>query len=96
MNTLTTYKQSDTIPILDNKPLETILDDLSKFGNPRLSKLASGWYCSMEMFIQGRGIEFKVASEFGNSTAKQAALVCSERMYMALRDVSDKVLEYRK
>ena len=63
-----------------NAALEDYLSALSRYGNPRLSKQNNGWYCIVEMFVSGSGVQFDVKSEFGNPTPKDAAKQCLTRM----------------
>lgn len=36
------------------------------------------WYCSLDMFVQGQGVGFKVASEFNEASMLNAAKSCYE------------------
>lgn len=70
--------------------LEQLLQELSKYGNPRVSKMKSGWYAAVDMFVVGRGVEFKIDSEF-KSDHVTAAKECLDRVYAALTSLKDKM-----
>lgn len=72
------------IPLPDRNNLESILASLAKYGRPRLGLYDGGWYCTVDMFVTGDGVEFKIASEFKNPTPLQAAFVCWERLQHTL------------
>ncbi len=68
--------------------LEDILLALAKYGEPRLSLQSNGWYCVINMRVTSVGVEFKVASEFGNPTPNAAAAECCQRVEQTLQDIS--------
>ena len=69
-------------------PLEECLHKLCEYGKPRLSSQGNGeWYCAIEMFVQGIGVDFKVASSFKEPSAHDAVNVCYERLKKALSDL---------
>jgi len=78
----------ECVSVMRTKRLDDILQELCRYGKPRLSNTGSigqqEWYCNMEMFAQGKGVEFKIASDFKHSTPTEAALICYERMVAAL------------
>ncbi len=73
--------------------LSQILEYLTKFGHPRLSHTKSlnqtGWYCKVDMFVVGQGIEFSIESEFQCPTALKAAEQCKQRMEEALTKIAE-------
>lgn len=72
--------------------LEDLLRDFTKYGRPRLQcRDDMTWYCTIEIFITGKGIDFKVSSDFKQTTPLNAAQQCHERMRDAMRDISNKV-----
>ncbi len=76
----------------DLSTLEEVLHDFTKYGRPRLQCMDDlTWYCAIEIFVTGKGIDFKIASDFKQKTPLNAAQQCHERMRDAMRDISDKV-----
>ena len=69
------------------KTLEETVDDLCKYGKPRFQFMGDGWYCVIEMYVQGKGIQFNVASDFKHASMLEASTVCYERLHKALRDL---------
>lgn len=49
--------------------------------------LCSGNVCAVEMFVQGKGVEFVIASGFRETSMLNAARVCYERLEKALNDL---------
>lgn len=72
------------------KSLEALLGEMSWYGYPRLNRFESGWHCSIDVFVSGAGVEFKVASEFKHPTARAAAEECSGRLEAALASISER------
>lgn len=60
--------------------LEKTLIDLSRYGNPRVSRLDSGWHASIDMHVNATGAKFEVRSEFGHKTPIDAANECADRV----------------
>ena len=69
--------------------LEEILLELSRYGQPRLRKMSDGWYCSIEVFVTGKGVEFKVSSDFDDKAPKDAAVKCYELLLKAIQQIKD-------
>lgn len=68
--------------------IEDGMSKLCEYGKPRLSYHGNGnWYCALEMYVQGRGVEFKVASEFDHKSMQLAISCCIERLQKALKDL---------
>jgi hypothetical protein len=68
--------------------IETGMLKLCEYGLPRIWSQGNGqWYCSLEMFVQGTGVQFKVASDFNEPSMLQAIKVCYERLEKALSDL---------
>jgi len=65
----------------DSSSLEELLLALAKFGNPRLTHAAKGWYCKIYTEL---GVDSKLASDFGLDTPTLAARQCFERLDKAL------------
>lgn len=68
--------------------LEEILLFLALYGKPRLSWLTNGWYCCLDVMVTGKGVEFKIASEFDHPTPLEAVMVCKQRLEEAMRSLS--------
>ena len=69
--------------------LEDILDEMSDYGKPRLLRMDKlTWYASLDVFVTGSGIAFKIDSEMHHAKPKDAAQECLDRMRAALRDVT--------
>ena len=60
--------------------LEEILELMSKYGKPRLSRLSAGWYCAIDMWVGAKGVEFKIDSECRHMVAADAARECLKRL----------------
>jgi hypothetical protein len=89
---------SNIVPIikadayLDLSTLEAVLKDLTKYGKPRISCHDDmKWYCAIDVFVTGDGIDFKVASDFKQVTPLNAAQQCHERLREAMKNIADKV-----
>jgi hypothetical protein len=68
--------------------IEEGLYELCKYGKPRLSCMGKDeWYCNIEMWVQSKGVEFKIASEFKHSSPVEAVSVCIQRLKQALNDL---------
>lgn len=63
-----------------DKSLESKLDWLCGFGEPRLGRLDTGWYARVDMRVSVRGSAYEVRSEFGHATATSAIDECIERV----------------
>lgn len=71
-----------------NYSLDEGLNKLCEYGKPTLWYRGNGqWYCSLEMYVQGKGISFTVASEFTEISKLDAVRVCYERLAKALKDL---------
>ena len=68
--------------------LEEYMDKLCQYGKPCLRYFGNDeWYCNIDMFVQGQGVEFKIASTFKEPSMLSAAKVCYERLEKALSDL---------
>lgn len=71
-----------------NFDLEGGLKKLCEYGKPRLSSQGNGqWYCSLDMYVQGKGVEFKIASDFTHPSMLEAVQICYERLEKVLKDL---------
>ena len=87
MNNIVVIKTQVAQP--DLTTLDDVLSDFVKYGRPRLQCMDSmKWYCAIEVFVTGKGIEFKVESDFKQPTPLSAARQCHYRMLDALRDIA--------
>jgi hypothetical protein len=76
-----------------NYTIETGMLKLCEYGTPRLCSQANGqWYCSLDMFVQGQGVAFKVSSDFNEPSMLAAIKVCYERLHKALKDLGMEVV----
>lgn len=67
-----------------NQSVEEILDNLCRFGRPRLNRMDDGWVCSCEMHVAAAGATFTVRSEFDHKTQLGAVRQCAERVVKAI------------
>ncbi|EKD89532.1 MAG: hypothetical protein ACD_33C00046G0013 [uncultured bacterium] len=88
---------SNVIPLQHSSPtpsfktLEELLNELSKYGEVSIRYFKDKtWYCCIDMFVIGEGISFKIASDFKQPTAMNAAETCRERLISALKDIGNK------
>jgi len=64
------------------------LDKLSDYGNPRLSNTGNReWLCTLEMFVTGEGVEFKIRPSSKERTPLDASRKCYELMIKALEEL---------
>lgn len=71
-----------------NKNLESLLEDLIKYGQHRLSWMGDGWYCSLDFYVNVIGAELKVASDFNNKTHKNAVIQCTIRLQETIDQIN--------
>lgn len=82
---------TDLIPIkervtVDMLTLEQYLELLCQYGKPAVRSFGNNeWYCNIDMFVQGKGVEFKIASTFKEPSPCIAAKVCYEKVIDTLR-----------
>lgn len=69
--------------------VEECLIEMSKYGNPRISRLKSGWYSKIEVFVTGEGVEFDVASEFKHDTPSAAINECYHRLMKSIQQIKE-------
>lgn len=70
--------------------LEEKLVWLTRFGQPVLRNMGSGWYAGIEMHVSSKGATFKVDSDFKHETPVSAIDQCIERMLQTLVDLGAK------
>lgn len=66
-------------------PLETLLADLERAGDPRLCKGNGGWYCIVEFKPSFAGASFEIRSDFKHPSPASAADQCFMRVEAARR-----------
>lgn len=74
--------------------LETLLLELSRYGQVRIGQYGSGstgWHCSLNLFVTGKGVSMEIMSEHSsaNMTPMQAAMQCSDRLVAALNEMKE-------
>ena len=67
--------------------LATLLGMLLQFGHPSLAHIQAGWHCSVEFFCHGKGVEFKIRSDYGHPTPESAVQTCLDRMHTSLKQL---------
>lgn len=67
--------------------IEECLTEMQKYGNPVLRKSDRGWSSNISVFVNGEGVEFKVDSDFGMPTAKEAINQCCHRLMKAISGI---------
>ncbi len=66
--------------------LESSLNSLCSFGQPKLSKMDNGWYCRIDMFVSSEGASFEIQSNFDHKTPSDAVNTLIERLQKTLSD----------
>lgn len=69
--------------------IDKCLFELERYGRPMLSKMDSGWYCKVDVFVTGKGTEFKVRSDFGCKFPKLAVNQCYNRLVESIKKLND-------
>ena len=69
--------------------LEDCLAELEKYGNPYLSKDDGTWSCRVDVFVTGKGAEFKVRSDWSHKTHAEAANQCLARLIAELKRIKE-------
>ncbi len=65
------------------------LKELEQYGNPRLCKDDGNWHCSIQVFVTGKGTEFKVRSDFKHKTHAESANLCLSRLKAELKRIKE-------
>jgi len=86
MNALKIFKARTpkTIP----KTLPDILDELAKYGEPRLCMMDREWHCHMHVSITPVGGTFEIKSDYYFATHVEAAAQCLERLNKAMEEMT--------
>ena len=67
--------------------LEDLLIECCKFGQPIVSKQKEGWYAKIDVFVTGKGIQFKAFSSFKEPSPRQAVLTMYNRLQTAIEKI---------
>jgi hypothetical protein len=62
------------------KSMENLLEELSCYGNPRLAKLDSGWWCYMQASDAVHGVKLNIGSEIRHTHPKAAIAECLQKV----------------
>ena len=73
--------------------IEQMLDELAKYGEPRLSLMKSGWFAVCDLRIRVDCGDFEIRSEYGHETHISALSECLERVVAVLRDIHKMAME---
>ena len=65
------------------------LEEIERYGNPRVSKDQGKWHCAVEVFVTGEGTQFKVRSDWDHKTPAEAANVCLSRLLAELKRIKE-------
>lgn len=68
-----------------NQTLDECLIELSRYGEPSLTKMKRGWWARIEVFVTGKGVQFDVNSESDNATPHNAVCQCYDRLIAAIK-----------
>lgn len=68
--------------------LESVLMELERHGQPKLSQMSRGWWCRIEMNVNASGASFEVESEIRHQRPLDAAAECLYRVRKALEALS--------
>lgn len=64
--------------------LEELLEALTAYGSPRVSRMRNGWYAGIEMHVSSAGADFKINSGFDMDTPLAAVQQCTQRVLETL------------
>jgi len=73
----------------DSLSLEDILKDLDTYGNTRLSKIETGWYCVLVIIIKSTKAEIEIKSKFKHTTPREAALDCLKQSVKTIDELKE-------
>ncbi len=66
------------------KTLEQLMEELARYGSPRLGFYGQGWHANIDVNVNGVGAKLEVASEFGLPSPLAAADQCHKRLLAAI------------
>lgn len=88
MNTSLKITDTAQVPVTPSSlTLERLLDDLARYGEPRLMQLGVGWHCAVNVKVNATGCNFEVKSDFNHTSAHSAAACAHQRLRTALREL---------
>lgn len=64
--------------------LETMIEDLQRYGRPRVMMIDGGWHAAIEVNTSVPGASGTIRSEFDHQTPRAAVKECLERAVAAL------------
>lgn len=67
--------------------IASVLERLSKYGDPTLTKISRGWWCYIDIHVTAVGAKFEIKSESDHKSPAHAALECESRMMTSLRSI---------
>ena len=68
---------------------DELLEELCKYGRPRLSKHKEGWHVGMDVFVCGKGVDFTVSTDFNQATPHAALTECHSRLTQAMAKIKE-------
>lgn len=69
--------------------LEQVLCEMTKYGKPRISYIGDGWFSTIEMNTNSKGVSFEVKSDFNHVSPVNAVIECRSRMMTAISQYKD-------
>lgn len=85
MGILPLVKSSQTAP----QTLDDVLQEMCRYGQPKLSMMDSGWHCWIKMHVASKGATFEIKSEFGHKSPRAATDECYERIVSTIRNIGN-------
>lgn len=76
---------------VEENGLEGVLEELRSYGHPKLLSNERGWWCYIDVFVTGTGVEFSVKSESSHSDPISAAKQCYKRLMKELKSIKETV-----
>jgi hypothetical protein len=77
---------------MHEKSIEVLFEQMVKYGKPRLHCLDGlEWVCVCEIFVTGKGIDFKISSDYKCTTPLNAVQQCYDRMMEALNSIDKRI-----
>ena len=83
MGILPLVKASQTAP----QTLDDVLQEMCRYGQPKLSMMDGGWHCWIKMHVASKGATFEIKSEFGHQSPMAATNECHERIVSTIRNI---------
>lgn len=74
----------------DSLSTDEALEMLCKYGRPKLGVYGvRGWCCSIDVFINGKGVSFDVTTDFKQETPNEAVRNCLRLLNKAIKEIKD-------